>query len=76
MMFVTRKRFNAVVTACAALRKELEELQRQMKPVQEFMKEHAENIKEAEEEYLKQQKLTSEGMQRIFEYNPFTKKEG
>lgn len=75
-MFVTRKRFNAVVTACTALRKELEELQRQMKPVQEFMKEHAENIKEAEEEYLRQQKLTSEGMQRIFEYNPFTKKEG
>jgi len=75
-MFVTRKRFNAVVTACTVLRKELEELQRQMKPVQEFMKEHAENIKEAEEEYLRQQKLTSEGMQRIFEYNPFTKKEG
>ncbi len=75
-MFVTRKRFNAVVTACTALRKEIEELQRQMKPVQEFMKEHAENIKEAEEEYLRQQKLTSEGMQRIFEYNPFTKKEG
>lgn len=75
-MFVTRKRFDAVVTACTALRKEIEELQRQMKPVQEFMKEHAENIKEAEEEYLRQQKLTSEGMQRIFEYNPFTKKEG
>lgn len=73
-MFVTRKQYNALLEYFSQLRTEVDLLHKQMKRVQAFMDEHAENIREAEQEYVRQQKLLSEGIQNILDFDPFKSK--
>jgi peptidoglycan hydrolase CwlO-like protein len=51
---------------------EINALKTELEPIKAFMKEHGKNILEAEEEYNRQQRAISDGIQSIANYSPLS----
>jgi predicted nucleic acid-binding Zn-ribbon protein len=65
----TKEDIAALIASFGELETDLNALKAEIEPIKAFMQEHSKNILEAEEEYNRQQRAISEGIQSIANYN-------
>jgi chromosome segregation ATPase len=63
---------DALVATHGEYETEINDLKTDIKPISAFMQEHGKNILEAEEEYNRQQRAISDGIQSIANYSPLS----
>jgi predicted nucleic acid-binding Zn-ribbon protein len=67
---------DALITTHGEYEAEISALKAEIEPLKAFVAEHGKNILEAEEEFNKQQRFISDGMNNIANFDPFVKKQG